>query len=32
VTVEHSGWDRVPADHVARRGFPETAFLTRHAE
>jgi hypothetical protein len=32
VTVEHSGWDRVPADHVARHGFPETAFLTRHAE
>ena len=32
VTVEHSGWDRVPADHVARHRFPETAFLTRHAE
>lgn len=32
VTVEHSGWDRVPADHPARHGFPETAFLARHAE
>jgi uncharacterized protein YndB with AHSA1/START domain len=32
VTVEHSGWDRVPSDHVARHGFPETAFLARHAE
>ena len=32
VTVEHSGWDRVPAEHVARHGFPETAFLARHAE
>lgn len=32
VTVEHRGWDRVPADHPARHGFPETPFLTRHAE
>jgi len=32
VTVEHSGWDRVPPDHVPRHGFPERAFLTRHAE
>ena len=32
VTVEHSGWDRIPADHPARHGFPETPFLTRHAE
>jgi hypothetical protein len=32
VTVEHSGSDRVPADHPARHGFPEVAFLTRHAE
>ncbi len=22
VTVEHSGWDRVPAEHVARHGSP----------
>jgi uncharacterized protein YndB with AHSA1/START domain len=32
VTVEHRSWDRVPAEHVARHGFPETAFLARHAE
>ncbi len=31
-TVEHSGWDRVPADNAARHGFPETPFLTRLAE
>ncbi len=32
VTVEHRGWDQAPADHPARHGFPETPFLTRHAE
>jgi uncharacterized protein YndB with AHSA1/START domain len=32
VTVAHSGWDRVPAAHVARHGFPDDIFLTRHAE
>ena len=32
VTVEHSGWGRVPADHAARHGFPETPFLIRLAE
>ena len=32
VTVEHRGWDSVPADHVAKHGFPETIFLRRHAE
>jgi uncharacterized protein YndB with AHSA1/START domain len=32
VTVEHSGWDSVPAAHAARHGFPETVFLTRHAQ
>ena len=32
VTVEHSGWDALPADHVARHGFPDRAFLSRHAE
>jgi len=32
VTVEHTGWDRVPAEHVARHGFPDAAFLQRHAE
>jgi uncharacterized protein YndB with AHSA1/START domain len=32
VTVEHTGWDSVPAAHVARHGFPAAIFLRRHAE
>jgi uncharacterized protein YndB with AHSA1/START domain len=32
VTVEHTGWDSVPASHVARHGFANQIFLTRHAE
>ena len=32
VTVEHSGWDVVPDDHVARHGFPDAIFLQRHGE
>jgi hypothetical protein len=32
VTVEHRGWDTVPAAHVAKHGFPETVFLRRHGE
>lgn len=32
VTVEHIGWDTVPAPHAARHGFPDTIFLKRHAE
>lgn len=32
VTVEHTGWDSVPAEHVARHGFPNLVFLQRHAE
>jgi uncharacterized protein YndB with AHSA1/START domain len=32
VTVEHTGWDSVPAVHVARHGFPDTIFLQRLAE
>lgn len=32
VTVEHRGWDSVPQAHVARHGFPDTVFLTRHGE
>jgi len=32
VTVEHLGWDSVPATHVARHGFPDSIFLRRHAE
>jgi len=32
VTVEHLGWDTVPATHVARHGFPDMVYLQRHAE
>jgi hypothetical protein len=32
VTVEHRGWDSVPAEHVAKHGFPEGIFLRRHGE
>ena len=32
VTVEHRGWDTVPAPHVARHGFPNAVFLQRHGE
>ncbi len=32
VTVEHTGWDSVPASHVARHGFANDVFLKRHAE
>jgi uncharacterized protein YndB with AHSA1/START domain len=32
VTVEHRGWDAVPADNVALHGFPSIVFLRRHAE
>ncbi|WP_297512060.1 SRPBCC domain-containing protein [uncultured Caulobacter sp.] len=32
VTVEHRGWDSVPASHVARHGFPSAIFLQRHGE
>ena len=32
VTVEHRGWDSVPAGHVARHGFPDLLFLRRHGE
>ncbi len=32
VTVEHSGWDSVPQEHVARHAFPNALFLTRHGE
>jgi uncharacterized protein YndB with AHSA1/START domain len=32
VTVEHRGWDSVPAPHVARHGFPDHLFLQRHGE
>ena len=26
------GWDTVPAEHVARHGFPNVVFLQRHGE
>ena len=32
VTVEHSGWDTVPQDHVARHHFPDAVLLRRHGE
>jgi uncharacterized protein YndB with AHSA1/START domain len=32
VTVEHYGWDAIPADHAARHGFPLAAFQLRFAE
>ena len=32
VTVEHRGWDSVPAAHVARHGMPNTLFLQRHGQ
>lgn len=32
VTVEHSGWDSVPAAHVARHGMPAMVFDRRHGE
>jgi len=32
ITVTHTGWDSVPQAHVAKHGFPETAFLARHGE
>ena len=32
VTVEHRGWDRVPAENAARHGFPEAVFLRREGE
>ena len=32
VTVEHRGWDRVPATHVAKHNHPESLFLRRQGE
>ena len=32
VVVEHRGWDRIPADHAARHGFPLPVFQQRFAE
>lgn len=32
ITVEHRGFDRVPADSAARHGFPDQVLLMRLAE
>lgn len=32
VTVEHFGWDTIPAEHAARHGFPISVFQQRWAE
>ena len=32
VVVEHYGWDRIPAEHAARHGFPLATFQLRYAE
>lgn len=32
ITVTHTGWDGVPADHVARHGMADGVFLRRHGE
>ncbi len=32
VSIEHRGFDRVPADNVARHGFPDQYLLTRLAD
>ncbi len=32
VTIEHYGWETIPADHAARHGFPLATFQLRFAE
>ena len=32
VTVEHYGWDTIPADHAARHQFPLATFQLRYAQ
>jgi Activator of Hsp90 ATPase homolog 1-like protein len=32
ITVEHRGWDTVPAEHVARHTMPDGLFLHRHGQ
>jgi uncharacterized protein YndB with AHSA1/START domain len=32
VTIEHYGWDTIPAEHAARHGFPLATFQLRFAE
>jgi len=32
VTVEHRGWDAIPAENAARHGFPTPVFLAQEAD
>lgn len=32
ITVEHYGWDTIPAEHAARHGFPLATFQLRFAQ
>ena len=32
ISVVHTGWDSVPAEHLARHRFPDAIFLQRHAQ
>ena len=32
VSVEHSAWDTIPSEHVARHGFPDQATFRRVSE
>lgn len=32
ITVEHRGWDSVPAEHVARHGMVDQLFSLRHGQ
>jgi uncharacterized protein YndB with AHSA1/START domain len=32
VTLEHHGWESVPAEHAARHGWPLPYFLRRHGQ
>jgi uncharacterized protein YndB with AHSA1/START domain len=32
ISVEHLGWDAIPAEHAARHGFPLATFQLRFAE
>ena len=32
VTVEHRGWEAIPAAHVAKHGWANPIFLQRHGE
>ena len=32
VTVVHTGWDRLPRDHVAKHGMENSYFMKRHGD